>query len=115
MAYADYIHCSSCDCKLIYDGYDDTHEDFVASYGTDYKILCPDCIKKAKEKYAAEREMVEWLVSYQSCRFVADEDSGLTVGAEYFEWFDGEKFNYIEIIDGDIRAAILKAMEVEVI
>jgi len=46
MSYRDYIHCSTCDCKLIYDGSDTVRDNFVDQYGEDYKILCPDCLKK---------------------------------------------------------------------
>lgn len=46
MSYRDYIHCSTCDYKLIYDGSDTVRDNFVDQYGEDYKILCPDCLKK---------------------------------------------------------------------
>ena len=50
MAYADYIHCESCDCKLIYDGEGAVRDEIEARFG-DKKIqfLCPDCREKQPE------------------------------------------------------------------
>jgi len=48
MAYRDYIHCSECDCKLIYDGYDSIRETLEEKYNTT-SLICPDCLRVKTE------------------------------------------------------------------
>ncbi len=54
MAYADYIHCETCDCKLVYDGYGNARDDLQATYGIPEEkysqpLICPACLKKERE------------------------------------------------------------------
>lgn len=46
MAYRDYIHCTICDCKFIYDGNDDIRN----QWGEDKRpiIICGDCASKVR-------------------------------------------------------------------
>lgn len=59
MAYGDYIHCATCDCKLIYDGNDNARESLEAQWGDPgchewtVEILCPDCQKEKDARIAA--------------------------------------------------------------
>lgn len=66
MAYRDYIHCFKCDCKLVYDGYDNIRQSLDDAYGdpgapetgmwkVTPKFLCPVC---QKEKDDIEAEMI---------------------------------------------------------
>jgi hypothetical protein len=41
MAYADYMHCYVCDCKVHYD----SEVDYDDACGTDPIVLCVDCNK----------------------------------------------------------------------
>jgi len=45
MAYIDYLHCSKCEGKLIYDGLDAVSNELEDRFGTD-ELICPDCYKK---------------------------------------------------------------------
>lgn len=38
MAYADYLHCTECDCKVVYYAGDE-----------DKEVLCSDCLKKYRD------------------------------------------------------------------
>lgn len=54
MAYVDYIHCSECDCKLIYDGYGSIRENLQERYDIpeekfNQPLICPECLKKIIE------------------------------------------------------------------
>ena len=62
MAYRDYIHCFKCDCKLIYDGYDNIRQSLDDCYGDPNapetgmwkitpKFLCPVCQKEHDAEY----------------------------------------------------------------
>ena len=47
MAYADYILCERCDCKLIYDGEGTVRDEIEARFGErKIEFLCPDCRDK---------------------------------------------------------------------
>lgn len=53
MAYRDYVHCEKCDCKLIYDGYDNIRDDLQQKFNLpDDKwttpLMCPNCLKQLK-------------------------------------------------------------------
>ena len=58
MAYIDYIHCSECDCKLLYDGDDNGCERLRLYWGKGHEadqdwamkhaLLCPECIAKLR-------------------------------------------------------------------
>ena len=49
MAGADYLKCTECHCKIVYDGSWNGRERIEEIWGEDCEILCPDCIKKLKE------------------------------------------------------------------
>ena len=38
MAYADYLHCTECDCKVVYYAGDE-----------DKEVLCSECLKKYRD------------------------------------------------------------------
>ena len=53
MAYHDYLHCEKCDCKLIYDVYDNIRDDLQQKFNLpDDKwtnpLMCPNCLKQLK-------------------------------------------------------------------
>ena len=56
MAYGDYLPCSECDCKLIYDGDRNLRDWLEERYGdpsaSDYTVnmVCPDCLNKIRDE-----------------------------------------------------------------
>lgn len=55
MAYHDYLHCEKCDCKLIYDVYDNIRDDLQQKFNLpDDKwtnpLMCPKCMQELKNE-----------------------------------------------------------------
>lgn len=53
MAYRDYVHCEKCDCKLIYDGYDNIRDDLQSKFNLPEDkwirpLMCPNCLNQLK-------------------------------------------------------------------
>lgn len=53
MAYRDYLHCEKCDCKLIYDGYDNIRDDLQQKFNLPEDkwtspLICPNCLNQLK-------------------------------------------------------------------
>lgn len=44
MALRDYILCKYCECKLVYDGYDNVRDSLEEKYGV-RELICPNCLK----------------------------------------------------------------------
>lgn len=61
MARRDYILCRCCECKLVYDGYDNIRDALDSSYGN-HDLLCPSCssaIIDLGKKYKAALEQIK--------------------------------------------------------
>lgn len=73
MALRDYIQCKRCECKLIYDGYDEHRERLEERYGDPEAmtytplLLCPDCIQ-SQENVLREILMLTQADYWQSSR-----------------------------------------------
>ena len=55
MSYRDYIHCTECDCKLIYDGHDSIRDHLCETYDITEEnwskpLICPTCLNKLKNE-----------------------------------------------------------------
>ena len=102
MAYRDYLHCSVCDCKLIYDGDDNARESFGIQFGEGATpiLICPNCIsgKVTPKLIAASPDLLEAL------KALLERYTGLVNSGDAGNW-DCEKEDEVKYA----RQAIAKA------
>lgn len=63
MSFRDYICCSACGSKVVYDGDDNGREGLESRYST-REVTCPDCVSKLRsdvDALRADAERYRWL------------------------------------------------------
>lgn len=64
MALSDYVLCSCCECKYVYDGYDHITDSLDDKYGENqWEAYCPKCLKDLKASRDELLELLEIAIS----------------------------------------------------
>ena len=82
MALRDYICCSECECKIIYDGYDSGRERLELTWGNPeegnwtVELLCPDCLKQLRIKVAELEAKLDYYRGLEPVAYYDPQDRG---------------------------------------